>query len=266
MQQFEAYPNKEIHASKRSLTFIGLWPFMFLSLFTFESHAEGTNLVTGITKLTVYSIPKTQSKKFLSFAESTAHQLNKANSNMYLFHEQHTSTNSHNAYFVVEFPDTIEQMTEPNTASYPFVSKFGEYRSHIELSRQKASWCSTLSIEPNKLKYAHAQYLWLKSDALQEVDFILQKRADLIKRIYGSGSDGVSAFEGFMPMSAPFGVMLVHFSNEVSIDAANHALKKDLNKRHELAAWLELEIQLRDLIVREDSRTGTFISNLSVGI
>ena len=226
--------------------------------------ASAENIQTGVTQLTVYEVPEAETPNWLSFAKSAAQKARKDRGLMYLFHKQPDSDDGVDRYFIVEFPDDIHLLTEPNTASYPLVSQFGHFRTHTELTRQVIPWCSTTNINSNKLPNAHTRYFWLKPNSLGAIDQVLRTRADIVKQAYGSGSDGVSAFEGFMPMAAPFTVMIVHFSSETTLDAAQKALLKDLEAKGLLEPWLETEVELSKLVIRESGRSGKFIADLSV--
>ena len=82
--------------------------------------------------------------------------------------------------------------------------------------------------------------------------------------MYGTGSDGTSAFEGFIAMVAPFSVMFVHFSNSSSEADAEAILKRDLDSHGLLVEWEALESELAHITSRVDRRTGLNTPELSV--
>ena len=231
-----------------------------------ESLADGLSIADGdVTFLSSYEVPLAEKEVFESQAMAAAKIVASQSKGMWLMYEElgETSTTHSARYFTVHFPDDLEQLTEPASDVYELVAKLGIYRVHAELTRQVPDWCSTTALDADRLPYAFVEYLWLKPKSLAEVDKILARRGEIMRRVYGTSSDGESAAEGFVAMVSPFQAMHVLFSVAESRVAALELLKTDLQRHELLEEWASLEGDLSRFVVERESRSGKFRRELS---
>ena len=217
------------------------------------------------TLLTSYEFPAGLKMDFEAMAESAATHTVDSGSGMWLMYEQPPNPDSANtvAYFTVHFPDNLDELTDPGSTTSRLVAEMGEYRVRAELTRQVPDWCSTVSIDAEKLEFGYVDYLWLEPNSLEAVGLLLAKRGEILRSLYGSESDGNLATEGFVSMVAPFQVMLVLFSSESSRQAALEQLAQDLEAKGLSDDWYRLQDELRQHISKRETLSGRFRRELS---
>ena len=196
-----------------------------------------------VTLLASYKLPAELRSEFETNARAEAAHTIDERGNMWLVYEElpDESTATSISYFTIHFPHNLDELTEPASTIYGLVSAAGKYRVQAELTRQVADWCSTTSLDASKLQYAYVDYMWLKPNALDAVGRIFAQRGEILRSVYGTGSDGNSAAEGFVSMVAPFQVMLVLFSSDSNLTQAIKRLRRDLDKRGLVNDWDHLE-------------------------
>ena len=224
------------------------------------SEADG-----DITFLTVYEVPSDLRSDFEKIAKSEAAQTIETSGRFWLMYEQLTPVDSDGSasYFTIHIPHTLTEITDPDYATGGLVAKAGQYRDHAELTRQVPDWCTTTALDASKLIYAHAEYYWLRADTLESVGRIFSARGEILRTLYGTGSDGNLAYEGFVTMVAPFQVMTVLFSSEASQADAEEQLKKDLEDRGLAGEWNRLSEELTSYVAKSNVRSGMYRPELS---
>lgn len=217
------------------------------------------------TLLAAYEIPTDHRREFEANARAAAARATDASDDMWLMYEELAIEGDavSIAYFTVHFPDNLNELTEPTSATYGLTATAGLYRVRAELTRQVPAWCSTTEVDATMLEYAFVDYLWLKPNALEAVGQILAERGKILRSVYGTGSDGNSATEGFVSMVAPFQVMLVLFSSKSSLTLATKQLRRDLKSHGLVNDWDSLEADLTSFVTKHSSRSGRFRPRLS---
>lgn len=225
----------------------------------------GSSADGDATLLALYEFPADLRSSFESLSKAAAATTIEKEDGMWLMYERPSNREAQStvSYFTVHFPDTIDELTEPQPTTYGVISQFGAHRVHSELTRQVPDWCSTVSIDPNKLEYAYVEYLWLKPDALEVVGQFLAAQGEILRSMYGTESDGNLATEGFVSMVAPFQVMLVLFSSESSPDGASGRLNADLQTHGFGDEWNRLQDEIDARVSKREYLSGRYRADLS---
>ncbi|MDJ0938307.1 MAG: hypothetical protein QNJ00_00955 [Woeseiaceae bacterium] len=250
---------------KRVVVTLGL----FLACLTGEVSANpviaGSAANGDATLLASYEFPASLKDEFESASRSAAAYAVENGHGMWLMYEQASNIDSSNtiAYFTVHFPDNLDELTEPASTTSGLIAEFGKYRVRAELTRQVPDWCSTVSIDAEKLEYGYVEYLWLEPNSLDDVGLLLAERGEILRSVYGSESDGNLATEGFVSMVAPFQVMLVLFSSESSRAAAAKQLEKDLEAGGHSDDWDRMRNKLDAYVSKRETLSGRFRRELS---
>lgn len=228
-----------------------------------EAVIAGSKAIGDITFLTAFSTPAGERGHFEDAAKLSVQQSLARNANVWLLYDDLSSDSETARYFSIHFPHDVNELTEPNAANYDLISNLGHYRHHAELTRQVADWCSTTSVDPYKLAYAYVDYLWLKPGKLEAAGELLARRGALLREIYGAGSDGNAAAEGFVSMVAPGQLMLVLFSSMKQKKIALEVLETDIENAGRHQEWRRIDGQLEELIDKKSYRNGKFRADLS---
>jgi hypothetical protein len=216
-----------------------------------------------VTLLTSYELARDLSQEFEAAAKAAVKRSSELQRNIWLLYEEFNRDTNKRRYFTVHFPHSIEELTEPNSATSELISAVGQYRDHVELTRQVPAWCSTTSLDANLLTFAYAEYLWLTPDSLESAGRLLAKRGEILRAVYGTTSEGNSAAEGFISMVAPAQLMLVLFSSESTRRGAVQLLELDLVNNGLLGEWRELNSKLESLVTKRSYRAGRYRPDLS---
>lgn len=232
--------------------------FRYDALQAAEFDADG-----DVTLLAVYQVPDKSRLEFEAAAKTAAKNGAEQRTNIWLLYEDLSKDGGYHRYFTVHFPHSMDELTEPNPALTDLISAIGEYRTHAELTRQVPDWCSTTNIDANLLKYAYVDYLWLRSNSLENAARLFAKRGKILRGIYGITSEGNAAAEGFVSMVAPAQLMWVLFSSESTRSAAVHLLESDLKTNGLLSEWNDVNRQLESLVTKYGYRAGKYRSDLS---
>lgn len=218
------------------------------------------------TFLSAYEIP---AERLSDFQQAVKKQVARAvvdEADIWLTYEElrQSSSGDSTRFFVVHFPTTIAGLTEPNAYTPGLIDEFGRYRVQTELSRQVPDWCSTLSIYSDKLPYAYLEYLWLRPGSLDAAGRLLARRGEILRELYGTGSNGALASESFVAMVAPFQIMNVFFSSKDTLAKSQMILARDLVSKGLAEEWAQLHEQLGQMTSRRESRAGRYLPDLSV--
>jgi len=226
-----------------------------------EADADG-----DVTLLSSFAVSADQKDAFETEAMASARIAIARDSDMWLMYEElgEVENLSSARFFTVHFPHDIDELTEPSSATVELVSRLGRYRVHAELTRQVPDWCSTTSLDANKLQYAYGEYLWLRPFSLEIAGRVLARRGEILRSVYGTNSDGNAAMEGFVAMVAPFQVMQVLFSSEPDFEKATQLLRQDLKNGGFLEEWDSLGETLDSIVTNRQKRFGRYRPELSV--